>query len=161
MLHPEHGTLIMNIHGGFLPNPLQQLRARLSNSSFAGAGFDPASSQGAEVLRLVHLYRSGPMAACFAGLLADVRPVPDLLTEQGCVHACRDALLQNGGSLPGAAYVVKALRQFNVALMVSRGLQLGPDPAAALAMAARSVGKVNGMLFDAAQLAVHRLWQLQ
>ena len=62
VLHPGHGTLVMNIHGGFLPNPLQQLRLKLSGSSFAQAGFDPASSQGAEVLRLAHLYRSGPDA---------------------------------------------------------------------------------------------------
>ena len=59
MLHPRHGTLIMNIHGGFLPNPLRQMRAKLSGSSFANAGFDPTSNQGAEVLRLAHLYRSG------------------------------------------------------------------------------------------------------
>ena len=57
-------------------------------------------------------------------------------------------------------YTVKALRQFNVALVVSRGLPPGSDPERMLGAAASNVGRSTGILFDAGQLAANRFWQL-
>ena len=57
VLHCEHGTLVMNLHGGRLPSPLVQLVQAASGNPLAGAGFDASSQEGAEVLRLSMLFR--------------------------------------------------------------------------------------------------------
>ena len=57
VLHPAHGSVLVNIHGGRLRNPLQRLASALSRDPYAGAGFDPSSEAGAEVVRLSLLYR--------------------------------------------------------------------------------------------------------
>ena len=58
VLHPRHGTVLMNLHGGPMPSLGRQLISWATGGPYAGAGFDPAgSSQGAEVVRMTRLYR--------------------------------------------------------------------------------------------------------
>lgn len=57
VLQPEHGTFLMNLHGGKLPNPLVQLAQSFSADPMAGAGFDPSTREGDEVSRLSSMYR--------------------------------------------------------------------------------------------------------
>ena len=59
VLHPQHGTFIMNLHGGSLAGPLVRLVQAASRDPMAGAGFDAASDSGSAVLRLAHLFRWG------------------------------------------------------------------------------------------------------
>lgn len=57
VLHPEHGTFMMNLHGGRMPNPLVQMAHQASGNAMAGAGFDKDTRDGRNVLRCALMFR--------------------------------------------------------------------------------------------------------
>lgn len=71
-----------------------------------------------------------------------------------CVR--RDALLTEADA-EGAAWVVCVERQYNAAVVISRGAFCGADRETALAASAQSVAEQAGFRFDAASRASHRL----
>ena len=79
-------------------------------------------------------------------------------------HGCRKTLLgEADAASPGAAFMVKAMRQLNVALVVSRGLALPrglEEGKQALEQAAESIGQQAGFRFAAGPRATHHLWHV-
>ena len=74
-------------------------------------------------------------------------------------HPCRRALLDDVTNIalsPGAALVVGADKQFNAALVVSKGLDLSasyPSAMAELALAADTIGQKASFCFEAGERA--------
>ena len=110
-LHPAHGTLIVNMHSGDRPGLGAALLQRLRGEP--GLLFEPSSAEGREVLRVARLYRC-----------AHSSYIPCQLSML-CVRAMRRARAQLGirrDALGGLAYVAGANKQFNAAVVVSRGM---------------------------------------
>ena len=64
--------------------------------------------------------------------------------------------MSNISLAPGAAFIVGADKQFNAAVVVSRGLELSaayPSAMAELALAADTVGRKAGFCFEAGERA--------
>lgn len=73
--------------------------------------------------------------------------------------ACRNALLE-GCRAGGAAYVIGAKRQYNAAIVVSRGASSGAGMGSDLAAAAQHVAEQAGFRFDAGSRAARGLLRL-
>ncbi len=64
--------------------------------------------------------------------------------------------MSNISLAPGAAFIVGADKQFNAAVVVSRGLELSatyPSAMAELALAADTIGRKAGFCFEAGERA--------
>ncbi|KAK9786060.1 hypothetical protein WJX73_001619 [Symbiochloris irregularis] len=130
VLHPEHGTFMMNLHGGRMPNPLVQMAQQASGHPMAGAGFDKDTRDGRNVLRCALMFR-------------------DLLLGSS------STIKGPQGTSMGSAFVVKAFRQGNCTLTLLRGnnntsMQAPFGPEAVLPGSGKGEGSENDFCWHAA-----------